>query len=298
MARPRQATSTDVARQAGVSQATVSVVLSGVRSNIRVSDATRRRVLAAAADLGYAPHPAARALRQRRSGAIGFLPRPERGLPFEHPIHYLLSIHTARAALDRGYQLVEAGVETDALRGSDALVQFLVNRRVDGVLFDGPRTAAEVRRVVDRGLPAVQILRPRPDVATPTVTVDAAPGIAAAIDHLVGLGHRAIAFLGKSGAAPVDRARLDAFTAATARRGLAIPGDYIRLIAGDYGLEHGRALTRELLALPERPTAIFAASDSLALGAAHALYEAEVRVPAAMSLISYDDTLAPSSTRR
>jgi LacI family transcriptional regulator len=285
MVRLRAATSTDVARQAGVSQATVSVVLNGARSSIRVSDATRRRVLDAATALGYAPHPAARALRRRSSGIIGYLPRRARGLPFEHPIHYLLTIHATRAALDRGYQLLDAGAETDTLRDNDELLAFLINRRVDGVILDNPQTAGEVRRILDHGLPVVQLLRPQP-LATPTITVDAAPGIAAAIDHLVGLGHRAIAFLGKGGPQPVDRARLDAFAAATARHGLAIPDDYIRLITDDYSLEYGRALTRDLLALPARPTAIFAASDSLALGAAHALYEAKVRVPTALSLVS------------
>lgn len=270
----------------------MSVVLSGSRSNIRVSDATRRRVLAAAAELDYAPHPAAQALRRRRSGIIGYLPRPRRGLPFEHPIHYLLTIHATHAAVARGYQLLDVGAETDALRDRDELLAFLINRRVDGVLLDNPRTAGEVRRILDHGLPVVQMLRPQP-VAAPAVTVDAAPGIAAAIAHLVGLGHRAIAFLGKGGPQPADRARLDAFAAATARHGLAPPDDHIRLRAGDYCLEHGQALARELLALPRRPTAIFAASDSLALGAAHALYEAQVPVPAAMSLVSYDDTLAP-----
>lgn len=292
MVRGRSATSTDVARRAGVSQATVSVVLNGARSTIRVSHDTRQRVLAAARGLGYAPNQAAQALRRRRSGIIGFLPRLERGEPFAHPIHYLLSIHAARAAADRGYQLVEAGVEADALRDSEELVRFLVNRRVDGVIFDGPKTAGEVRRILDYGLPAIQILRPQETVATPTITVDPGPGIDAAVDHLVALGQRAIAFLGRNDPHPVDRRRLNAYTAAIARHGLARPAHYVRLCDGGYCLENGYALTRELLSLRRWPTAIFAASDSFAIGAAHALYEAGVRVPDAMSLISYDDTLA------
>jgi LacI family transcriptional regulator len=290
MAKSATPTSTDVARQAGVSQATVSGVLNG--TNIRVSDATRVRVLAAAAELGYAPHPAAQALRRRRSGAIGFVPRAFRGTPYEHPVPYHLSIHIARAALGRGWHVVEASAETANARGGGELIQFLLGRRVDGVIFDWPESADEVRHVLDRGVPVVQVIRPQFAAATPTVTVDAAPGIGGAIDHLVALGHRRIAFLGDRGAHPTDRSRLDSFKVALARHGLAVPGEYVCLVT-NYASEEGAARTRALLALPRRPTALFAASDSLAIGALHALYEARVHVPDALSLISYDDLFAP-----
>lgn len=290
MAQSSTPTSTDVARQAGVSQATVSGVLNGTA--IRVSAATRERVLAAAATLGYAPHPAARALRQRRSGAIGFVPRAFRGTPYEHPVPYHLSIHIARAAIGHGWHVVEASAETANSRGGGELIQFLLSRRVDGAIFDWPESADEVWRVLDRGVPVVQVMRPQFAAAAPTVTVDAAPGIGAAIDHLVALGHRRIAFLGDRGAHPTDRSRLDSFKVALVRHGLAVPGEYVCLVT-NYASEEGAARTRALLALPHPPTALFAASDSLALGALHALYEARVRVPDALSLISYDDLFAP-----
>jgi DNA-binding LacI/PurR family transcriptional regulator len=293
MARPRSATSTDVAHLAGVSQATVSVVLNGARSTIRVSAETRQRVLAAAAELGYIPHPAAQALRRQRSGIIGFLPRIDRDAPFTHPIHYLLTIHASRAAHERGYQFVEAGPETDPWRDSaeDELVQYFLNRRADGVIFDGPKTATAVQRLLDHGLPVVQIFRPQLAVLTPTVTVDARPGITAAVDHLIALGHRRIAFIGRGGNHPVDLARLAAFLAALANHGLPTTAATVRL-SPIYELDHGERLTRELLARRPRPTAIFAGSDSLALGALRALYAARVHVPDELSLIGYDDTLA------
>ena len=84
----RSVTSKDVGRHAGVSQATVSAVLNGARSNIRVSEATRQRVIAAAAELGYTPHLAAQALRRQRSGVIGFVPRFFRQTPYERPIYF------------------------------------------------------------------------------------------------------------------------------------------------------------------------------------------------------------------
>lgn len=291
MAKRYAATSNDVARQAGVSRATVSVVLNGAESNIRVSEKTRQRVLAAATELGYSPHPLAQGLRRQRSGVIGFVPRSSRTSPYEHPVPYLLSVQIAQAAMRRGYHIVEASAETALSRESDELARFLLGRRVDSVIFGGPETAREVRHFVDRGLPVVQLIRPQPTAATATVTVDASPGIAAAIDHLVGERHCRIAFLGHGGSHPIDRARLDCFLATLARHRLAAPDEWVQLVS-DYSIEEGYAATRALLALPDRPTALFAAGDNLAVGGLQALYEARLRVPDDLSLISYDDIFA------
>lgn len=291
VANGRPVTSGDVARRAGVSQATVSVVLNGARSNIRVSDATRERVVAAAAAMGYTPHLAARALRRQRSGVIGFVPRFFRQTPYERPIPYLLSVHIARAAMLRGYHVIEVNAESDRARGGDALMQFLLGQRVDGVIFDAPESAEEVQRFIDRGVPVVQLLRTQHLPEACTITVDASRGINTAVDHLVALGHRRVAFIGTSRADPVDRARLDTFLAALDHRGLTIPPAYLQLDT-TRAVEAGYRATVNLLALSERPTALLVMGDSLALGALRALYEQQVRVPDGMSIISYDDAFA------
>ncbi len=292
MAKPRTITSNDVAREAGVSRATVSIVLSGTAGNIRVSDETRQRVLAAAATLGYSPHPLAQALRRQRSDTIGFVPRFSRTSPYEHPVPYLLSVQIAQAAIRRGFHIVEASAETTASRTSDELARFLLDRRVDGVILDSPETADEVARFAARGLPIVQLIRPQHAVASATLTVDATPGIVAAIDHLVALGHRRIGFLGHGGAHPIDRSRREAFIAALARHDLIAEGGWIRLVS-DYSIAESREATLALLAAPTRPTALFAAGDNLALGVLQALYARRLRVPDDLSLISYDDIFAP-----
>ncbi len=293
MVRPRAVTSYDVAKHAGVSQATVSAVLNNKHGTIRVSEETRRRVLAAVETLQYSPNPLAQGLRRRRSGIIGFVPlgfyrkRHERPLPTMQ----LLNLQIARAAIQHGYHVLEATAESAASRGSEELVRFLLDQRVDGVIVDRPETAAEVRRLVERGLPVVQLLAPHFDCPTPAITVDMTPGTDAAIDHLVGQGHRRIAFLGHHGARPHDRARLDCFRAALARHRLALPEEYVRLGETTVVTE-SCALATALLALPERPTAILAATEGLALGALRALYAARVHVPEAMSLVSSNDALA------
>ncbi len=287
----RSVTSNDVARRAGVSQATVSVVLNGARSNIRVSEATRARVAAAAAELGYTPHLAARALRRQRSGVLGFVPRFFRQTPYERPIPYLLSVHIARAAMLHGYHVIEVNAESSRARAEDDLTQFLLGQRVDGVIFDAPDTIEEVQRFVDRGVPVVQLLRPQHVPEASTITVDASQGINNAIDHLVALGHRAIAFIGTSRTDAVDRARVGHFLAALDRHELSLPDGYLQLDV-TRAVEAGYQATQNLLALPSRPTALLIMGDSLALGALRALYEQHVRVPDAMSIVSYDDAFA------
>lgn len=292
MSSGRATTSADVAKQAGVSRATVSVVLNGTHSNIRVSDETRSRVLAAAAELDYTPHPAAQALRRQRSGTIGFVPRAFVGVPFEQPIPYLLGLFIARAALRRDLRILEIPAEGEASRGTDELVRFLLGRRVDGVILHAPSTVHEVRRVVDRGLPVVQLLRPQFDARTPAITVDPVPGIDAAVAHLIAQGHRRIAFIGSAAAHPVDRTRVERFRTALAAHGI-VPHDGLMCLVDDLSIAAGHASTQALLALEERPTAIFAAADSSAIGALQALHEARLRVPDDISLISYDDAFAP-----
>ncbi len=291
MSHTRPVTSSDVARRAGVSQPTVSVVLNGARSNVRVSDATRQRVMAAAAALGYTPHLAAQALRRQRSGIIGFVPRFFRQTPYERPIPYLLSVHIARAAMLSGYHVIEVNGESSRARTGNELIRFLLGQRVDGVIFDAPDSANEVRPFAERAVPVVQLLRSQPVPETSTVTVDPSVGIESAVAHLAALGHRRIAFIGSNRTDPVDRNRLDAFLAALDRRSIAAGDGYVQLGA-TRAVEGGYRAMAALLALPERPTALLVMGDSLALGVLRLLYERQVRVPDAMSIVSYDDAFA------
>ena len=291
MAKTRVATSADVARRAGVSRAAVSGVLTGAMSTMRVSEGTRQRVLAAAHELDYSPNPIARALRRQRSNVIGFVPRSSRRTPYEHPVPFLLGARVAAACMERGYHVVEASAESIRSRESDELVRFLVDRHVDGVVLDSPETTAEVQRFVDRGLPVLQLIRPRPEVTTPSIVVDAKPGTVAALEHLIDFQHRCIAFIGHGGTHPADRSRLDCFTATLSRYNVPVRDGWVRLVT-DYGIEQGREAGHALLALCERPTAVFVAGDNLALGVLQAFYQANVRVPDDMSLVSYDDIFA------
>jgi DNA-binding LacI/PurR family transcriptional regulator len=289
MNRYRSSTAEDVAKRAGVSRMTVSSVLNGTGSNVRVSDATRQRVIEAARDLGYRPDPAARALRTRRSRIIGFVPRIDSATPHKEPVADLLRIYIARAAMAHGHHVVEASAETAVSRRSDELSQFLLGWRVDGVIFDSPASEDEVRRFADLGVPVVQLMRPRTGMHTATITVDSSEGIRQAVEHLVQLGHRDIAFIGSGLSHDIDCRRRDQFLRSLADHGVDERDSYL-CPDTDASIDHGYAIAQRFLELPQPPTAVFAAGDNLALGALRALYQARLRVPDDVSVVSYDDT--------
>jgi DNA-binding LacI/PurR family transcriptional regulator len=284
-------TSQDVARLAGVSRSIVSGVLNGTMSTMRVSEETRERILKAAQELGYTPNPVARALRRQRSNVLGFVPRVHRYSPYDQPVPFLISSHLAKAALRHGYHVVEASSESPTRRESDELVRFLIDRHVDGIVLDSPDTAGEVARIIDRHLPVVQMIRPQVSVLTPSVMVDAVPGITEAIKHFVEMGHRDIAFIGTRGQHPVDRGRLEIFRDGLASRGLELRPQWT-VLANSYDIVQGHAAAERLLKVDPYPSAIFITGDNLAVGVLQLLYERGIRVPDDLSIISYDDIFA------
>lgn len=294
MRRQRRVTSKDVAERAGVSAATVSAVLNNARGNVRVSPATRDRIERIASELGYSPNRVAQALRRRQSGVICFVPmavKAERH-PFDIPVQTLLGSYVSRAALSHQFHVIEVPAGIAAGSAND-LSGFVSDLHADGVIFHGAKTTKHVQAILDLGIPAVQLMRPHAVPGTHTVTVDPEPGFAAAIDHLLELGHRNIAFVGTLNDHPNDTIRHRSFLRSMESRNIVVPPAYL-VQRGRYSIADGAASTRALLELSPPPTAIVAAGDVLALGALHALYAARVRVPEDVSLMSYDDAFAES----
>lgn len=284
-------TSLDVARRAGVSRSIVSGVLNGSLSTMRVSADTRERILAAAAELGYTPNPAARALRHQRSNVLGFVPRADRVTPYDSPVPFFLTVQLARAGIQRGYHVLEASTESISRHGTDDLVKFLLARHVDGVVLDSPESAEEVARLVDRRIPVVQMIRPQEVIRTPTVSVDAAPGTHDAISHLIDLGHRRIGFIGTGGQHRVDRTRLDTYLQVLRAHQIHPQEDWVELVS-TYNPTQGATAAQRMFASSNRPTALFIAGDNLALGALQHFYALGIRIPDDLSVISYDDIFA------
>ena len=271
----RSITTHDVARHAGVSQATVSLVLSG-NPRARVAAATRERVLRAADELGYRPNMLARGLVRGRSYALGVVV-PDLSNPF------FLDVVTGvqRVAAEAGYAVLPGDTrETTPARHLEALRQ----RQVDGVILDG-LGAASLSDDALRDLSVVLV--DEPSERWPGVASDALAAGRLAAEHLLGLGHREIAFAGPATDAHTFRMRERGFFQALRAAGVALPTARLVRVAPTVG--GGLRAMRRLLASSERPTGVFCANDLIAAGALKACLKAGVDVPGRMSIVGCDD---------
>jgi DNA-binding LacI/PurR family transcriptional regulator len=288
----------DVAAAVGVSQSTVSRVLSGAPPTARIADRTRARVVAAAGDLGFRPNPLARGLRGARTMLLGVIVGDITDPFFPGMIEAVSS-----AARARGYNVVLGHAHGRASEAV-ALKAVLETRHCDAIILlgdmrDHPQVLAELG---EARVPTVSLGRgSRHDDGMPAVDVDNQHGIWSVMDYLVGLGHERIAFIGARpyGDFPARRA---AYAEFMRRRGLRVRRGYDRHTTND--AEGGAAAFRALASLPVRPTAVVAATDFLAIGAVNAAYRAGIRVPADVSVTGFDDlgvagfTVPPLTTVR
>src|SRR5947209_13182749 len=249
----------DVARAAGVSNITVSRVLTGKQSAVTISEATRRRVLDAAARLDYRPNLMARGLRTQRSLTVGVMVED-----ITDPFFAALIPEVDTVLKERGYHLLlsHAALDPHTARTYDRLL----GSWVDGLLVLGDRVLAredeEEVRVHHRHV--VAIARARDGTAIPSANVDDAAGVRLALDHLWTLGHRRVGFVGNRLAWDMER-RLQTFLAAMAERELPVPDDMV--ILAPHTAAHGYDAARGLLRGQEPPTAMLCTTDLLALGA-------------------------------
>jgi LacI family transcriptional regulator len=264
-----------VAARAGVSQPTVSLVLSS-NPKARVASATRERVLRAAEELGYRPNVVARSLVRRRSYALGVVVPDIANQFFADVVS-----GAERVATEEGYALFLCEQRDVPL---DRRLEALRARQVDGVILDAAGASA-VPQAAFEGLNIVLI--DQPSERWPGVASDAEGAGRLAAEHLLALGHRSIAFVGPSADVHGFRMRERGFFRALADAGVALPSAWLRRAPAT--LDGGQQAMRALLAQRERPTATFCANDLLALGAHKACTQAGVSIPRAMSLVGCDD---------
>ncbi len=282
--RQRAVTMNDVAAAAGVAQSTVSRILNDTPLADRVSPATRERVLAIADELGYRPHPIARALRGAPTMLIGAIVRDITDWFFAATIEALTS--KARE-YEYAVVLAHAGAAADeALR----LTAVLEARHCDAILVLGD-FRGEARLVEDLRNARVPVVglwqgseeRGRP---FPIVGVDNRAGIRAALGHLLELGHKRIAYVGADRLGDMEERR-DAFLEHLTETGVRVPKGYVHLVPNT--IDGGRQALSFLLERRSRPTAIVAASDVLALGLNRAAYDHGLTVPHDLALVGFDD---------
>lgn len=286
----RPSTMKDIADAAGVAQSTVSRILNDAPVLIRVSEETRERVRAIANELGYRPHPFARALRGAPSMLLGAVVRDITD-PFFAGAIEALSIE----AKERGYSVVLGHAQATADEAL-ALTAVLEARQCDalvllGDLHDEPRLVEDLRT---SHVPVVALWHgAHPGLGFPTVSVDNRAGVRSALAHLTKLGHRQIAFVGGDSLGDI-RERQAAFEEYLDESGIELPDGYVQHVPN--GIAGGEAALAALLALPGRPTSILAATDILAMGMIHAAYESDIAVPTELSIVGFDDIPIAAAT--
>jgi len=272
----------DVARATGVSQSTVSRVLSGASTTVPIADGTRERVLAAAARLGYRPNPLARGLRGLGTMLLGVIVR-EITDPFFAGAIEAVSIEASR----RGYNVVLGHAHGRADEAM-ALWAVLEARHCDAILILGDMSD-QPRLLDDLGgahVPVVALWQGSRADGVASVSVDNGAGVRAVLDHLVELGHRRIAFV--SGPRHGDiMEREEAYRAYLAGIDEPLRAGYV-LRAAD-GAQGGADALAAMLDLPEPPTAIVASTDVLAIGVLHGAHTRALQVPHDVSVTGFDD---------
>jgi LacI family transcriptional regulator len=282
----------ELARLSGFSTGTVSRALNGYRD---VRAETRERIVRLALELGYTPAAAARNLVMQRSHVVGVLLETGAGHPdLEHPFfHEVLGGLKRRLGAD-GYDLLLFATEQPGNGyGPHSYVMRARHHNVAGVVLMGvPRDDPQLLALAASDLPCVGIDVDLTGPRCGSVMSDNVQGARLAVRHLHELGHRRIATITGMTETRPGADRLEGYRRETETLG--IPEAEWRIAYGDFYAASGHEHTARLLAEPEPPTAVFAASDLMAFGALAAAAEAGVDVPGELSIVGFDDIqLAP-----
>jgi LacI family transcriptional regulator, galactose operon repressor len=269
----------DISRATGFSVPTVSRVLSN--SSYPVHAATRQRIIEAAQTLGYRPNLSARSLRTERTETIGILVDDIMS-PFVPPIVRGIQNHL----MEQGFSclIVNSDWSPDL---EHVAIEGLLSRPVDGIIFVEYSHLAVHEALEQSRKPHLFVHRLFGDAIKNSIVPDDRQNAILMMRHLLGLGHRRIGYIHGPDSWHSVRDRLTGYREELAGQGIAFDPALVQ--SGDWEFDSGYAAAGALLDLAERPTAIFAANDLIALGAIYRLQDAGLAVPADMAVVGYDN---------
>jgi LacI family transcriptional regulator len=278
----------DVAAHAGVSPATASRVFGG---SAKVHDSTREKVLASAQELGYVVNGLARAMQGRGPRTIAFVVRVMIG-----PTFASLAAGAERVAGENGHLLFMSTTHGSPEREAE-LIATLREQRVAAVLLVGStesdaefeeRVAGYARDLADVDAPLILCGRPSvPGLDLVAVDYDQRAGVGMAVDELVRLGHRRIAYVGEPRGMTTAEQRMDGYQEALKRHDIELEPNLIR--AGMNSEDDGERAVERLLADSTGATAVVCMTDNIAIGAYRAARRAGLRIPEDLSVVGFDD---------
>jgi LacI family transcriptional regulator len=273
------ATIKDVAREVGVSTATVSHVINKTRF---VSEELRQRVLEAIRELNYQPNAIARSLVKRKTHTIGIIITD-----ILNPFYTAIVRGIEDVTYKSGYSVMLCNTDEDP--GKEILyIQILLEKRIDGLIIssaiqDGVHPLASQLKEI----PLVTIVRRIRGLACDAVLGDNRGGVYKGIDHLIRLGHRRIGMITGPAGLSSGAERLEGYKEALNKHRIPMDDRWIK--RGDFKRESGYALTQEILRKGSPPTALFVGNNQMAIGALQVLHEMKIRIPKDISFISFDD---------
>lgn len=270
----------DVASEAHVSVATVSRVLNDKDT---VKKETRERVYAAIEKLNFEPNILARNFRRSESRVILII-TPNITNPYY--AHILSGIGDEASSLGYSALIFNTG---GSLEKEKEGMEMLKKRRADGaILLASAVDSPHLLEYADR-YPVVQCAEYDESTDLPRVSIDNYKAAAEVLEYLVSLGHRKIATISSRNSYISTVQRMDAYKAAMADSGIAVPKSYIAYADGDYSFKSGKKAAMKLLSLKDRPTAVFCISDTLALGTVSAALELGIKIPEELTVTGFDD---------
>jgi LacI family transcriptional regulator len=271
----KPATIRDVAERADVSVASVSRVLNGAGP---VTEATRQRVLAAVEALQYVPHSGARSLSTSKTNTVGVILPDLYGEFFSELIR---GMDVAARAL--GYHLIVSSSHDDADEASSAIRS--MRGRVDGLIVLSPHLgAANLASGLAGRMPVLLMNGGAAEAGRPSIVVDNHGGAVAAVEHLIAIGRRRIAHIAGPAGNLEAEARLAGYLEAMARAALPT-----MVVDGTFTKASGQEAGAKLAGRADRPDAVFAANDNMAVGALLAFQDAGLRVPEDVAMVGFDD---------
>jgi LacI family transcriptional regulator len=269
----------DVAERAGVSVTTVSHVVNNTR---KVNPETKDRVEQAMLALGYRPNVLARSLRRGQSQTIGVI-LPDNTNPYFAEV--VRGIEDS--SFFQGYSIILCNSDND-LEKERLYTNVLMEKQVDGVIFVAAGLSGRnIENLAKLGVPFVLVDRRVPQIEADYVLADNQGGGFKAVNHLIGLGHRAIACLAGPEGVALSSERVEGYRQALEEAG--IPFDPSWVVEGDFQYQAGYASARKLFSAQKTPTAIFACNDLMAIGIYRCAHERGMRIPGDLSIVGFDD---------
>ncbi len=273
------ATIRDVAKKAGVAPMTVSRVLN---NSGYVSPETRRRVEAAAAELNYVPNMLARSFRSKRTDTLALIITD-----ITNPFWTTVARGVEDEANQQGYTVIFCNTD-ESEKKQDQYLSMLVSRRVDGVLLTpAGSSTGPVEMLQQQSVEVVVLDRRIPGAKVDVVRSASTTGARILTTYLIDRGHRRIAILSGPEAVTSANERVEGYTQALTEAGLDI--DPALILRGAFTIDAGKTMAQDSLRLDPLPTALFAANNFIAAGALQALRSADIKVPADISVVSFDD---------